>query len=455
MIIKGYLIMLAIVILVFVLSEFIYKNYNVNELILRKLIHIGMLFVWFIQYYFLKGSIHFYLLPLIFTILIIFIQKNNLFDFLEPDKKIGLMLYPFSVFIMSFYVYFYPVLIFYYGIALFVLALADGFAPIIAKLIKTRKIYRDKTISGSLTIYLVTFFILLFFKFNYIQSLSLTYILILSLLVTVIESVTGRYDNFFIPITLFIVLMINTHNVNMSLLISLYLMMIAMYKNSFNSIALITAFSFSMIISNAGDYVPFLVLLIVYILTIYSDKIKKDEHRNIYQVLSNVLPGVLSILLYILTKNKLFYKMYFPIMGAVLADTFASSIGSLSKRNPISIRTLKRIQKGESGGVSFLGLAASLLAGVTVASVYLAFNNDLKMFVIISLLSLLGSFIDSILGILFEVKYQCPKCNKITDKSIHCNINGELIKGYKFINNDAVNLLMNIIIFIISCLILK
>ncbi len=42
------------------------------------------------------------------------------------------------------------------------------------------------------------------------------------------------------------------------------------------------------------------------------------------------------------------------------SDTWASEIGSLSKKNPIYIRTFKRIERGTSGAISLLGSIAAL-----------------------------------------------------------------------------------------------
>ena len=66
----------------------------------------------------------------------------------------------------------------------------------------------------------------------------------------------------------------------------------------------------------------------------------------------------------------------------------------------------------------------------------------------------LGSLIDSILGSLVQAKYKCDICNKMTEKTIHCDKKTKLYNGIKIINNDVVNILNNAFTFIISLLIL-
>ncbi len=65
-------------------------------------------------------------------------------------------------------------------------------------------------------------------------------------------------------------------------------------------------------------------------------------------------------------------------------------------------------------------------------------------------MGLSGSFLDSILGLTVQGKYKCSICNNQVEESIHCDKEAQKIYGLKFIDNNTVNLLNNIIIFIIS-----
>ena len=52
--------------------------------------------------------------------------------------------------------------------------------------------------------------------------------------------------------------------------------------------------------------------------------------------------------------------------------------------------------------------------------------------------------IDSILGGSVQLMFRCPKCDKITEATVHLSCGGTETyyeKGLRFINNDIVNLL--------------
>jgi uncharacterized membrane protein len=60
-----------------------------------------------------------------------------------------------------------------------------------------------------------------------------------------------------------------------------------------------------------------------------------------------------------------------------LADSVASDVGVLSKKDPISLCRFRPVPRGLSGGVSLLGTAASFAATVFCAAIYLAFFRSL------------------------------------------------------------------------------
>jgi len=55
-----------------------------------------------------------------------------------------------------------------------------------------------------------------------------------------------------------------------------------------------------------------------------------------------------------------------------------------------------------------------------------------------------GSIIDSILGATVQGIYRCRVCGSLIEHQVHCQNQADLIKGFKIINNDMVNLLSNL-----------
>ena len=107
-----------------------------------------------------------------------------------------------------------------------------------------------------------------------------------------------------------------------------------------------------------------------------------------------------------------------------------------------------------SGGVSVLGLQASFVGAFTIALITMSFDFSILGLGIVTFCGWFGAFIDSLLGALFQVKYRCLICQKLTEKRIHCKHETIYQSGIRWLNNDAVNLCNNIITFFISLSIL-
>ncbi len=252
-------------------------------------------------------------------------------------------------------------------------------------------------------------------------------------------------------------------NIYISLLLSMLLATLAFLKKALTKPALILALCCSIIICYYGNLKTFLVLVFVFLGSIitkkinknsYSDIIAKTKAKDIIQIIANVSVGTLTLIIYHYTNNKIFYLSFFCIMAESLADTLASDIGILSKKPPINILTLKKSTPGLSGNISFLGLFAAFIGSLLISIVYSTFDFNLTAFLIIIISSIFGCIIDSILGASIQVKYKCPKCELITEKKYHCNQKTIYYKGLKFINNDTVNFLSNIITMLISIILL-
>lgn len=173
---------------------------------------------------------------------------------------------------------------------------------------------------------------------------------------------------------------------------------------------------------------------------------KKGGKRDYMQVLANGLPALISIILYRLTTNSIFLIVFTASLAEACADTWGGDIGVLSKDDPISIVSGKRVEKGLSGGISLLGCAASMLASVLYAIFYYStFNANLSGALLVASSGFAGCLIDSVLGGTIQVHYLDEKSGKLTEKEI--DENGKkrrAVRGIKFFDNDIVNLTSNI-----------
>ncbi len=164
--------------------------------------------------------------------------------------------------------------------------------------------------------------------------------------------------------------------------------------------------------------------------------------RNAIQVLANGFGLSLASLLILSGFDAI--GMGIAAVAASTADTWATELGSRSKRKPRLITTFKFVEKGRSGGITPKGLIASLLGGTFIFILTLPFYGFL--YLAQGLVGgALGSLVDSLMGATCQGLYKCRMCNKITENETHCGKATILEKGLSWMNNDMVNLLSSII----------
>jgi uncharacterized protein (TIGR00297 family) len=185
---------------------------------------------------------------------------------------------------------------------------------------------------------------------------------------------------------------------------------------------------------------------------------EKGHTRDAFQVTANSLPALFCLMLFYYTQQKLFLIGYVSGIAGATADTWASEIGTLSKRPPRSILTLKKVPPGISGGISPLGLGATLAGSLLIAGVFwlvtAAFSFASYQILLIPLLcGCINSVIDSLLGAAFQVKYRCKICGALTEKRVHHQEPAIHIAGISWLTNDWVNFFSGVITIVISFII--
>lgn len=186
-------------------------------------------------------------------------------------------------------------------------------------------------------------------------------------------------------------------------------------------------------------------------------KYEKSGRRDAGQVAAN---GGLGALLCLLAAWKpemwIWPVAYIGVMSAVTADTWATEIGGLSKQLPRSILTGKQASKGTSGAVSWLGWGASLAGGLFIGALGMLLavlssssgvwgpdGGGYAWAIVIAAMAAgwLASNVDSLLGASVQSLYRCPECGLEVEGSTHCSRRTVLIRGWRWMNNDAVNII--------------
>lgn len=148
---------------------------------------------------------------------------------------------------------------------------------------------------------------------------------------------------------------------------------------------------------------------------------EKESGRSIANVLGNGAPPMVFAAFYGLTSDTTMLYGFVCSISAIAADTASSEIGVLSKKDPVLITTLKRVKKGTDGGVSVLGLLASLLGAVAISLIAALLQSyELKIFLISVASGFIGGIVDSLFGATLERR-------KIFDKhmtNFMCGISG-------------------------------
>lgn len=155
---------------------------------------------------------------------------------------------------------------------------------------------------------------------------------------------------------------------------------VALKRRSLTPAASVGAFFLAVALYYTGGPL-FLLLLMVFFVsaTLLShfkasikDPIEAELHakagpRDLFQVGANGGAALIMGILFVFSQNDVYVVAVATAFAACNADTWASEIGILSKRSPVSLLTFRPVKRGISGGVSPLGLAASFGGAVLIA----------------------------------------------------------------------------------------
>lgn len=169
---------------------------------------------------------------------------------------------------------------------------------------------------------------------------------------------------------------------------------------------------------------------------------EQGSRRDVRQVVANGgIPALLAIAS-LVGYESFFFALFVGAMAAANADTWSTEIGTLSRRPPRSILTGRAVAAGTSGGVSPLGLLASLAGGLAIGGIAAAAKGDAWYIAAGTMAGIGGSVIDSLLGASIQRLCWCPRCEQPTERLVHrCGARTVRKRGLSFVDNDIVNLL--------------
>ena len=473
-IILGYITFFLYMALLMGVGELLCKKTNLPKELIRKSQHILTSLSWLIGVLFFGPTIHIVIINFLGFILLTIATFTNILSSSERSdskKSYGLMFFGLGTFLVILYVvYFEESLFLVTGIPYYCLTLADGLAPIIAKLCKkiNTEIIKGKTLIGTLTVFIVSLTIIVLF--NQILSLnySLLFIIGLASLCTILELFGYKgSDNLYIEIGMFGLILLNHYNLTTTpFLIAIILAPVVIIYSLKKKILTLPASLWACILSFSLSFFSglplFLTMIILFVLSIVTNKISRQitkeettkEIRKLKQIACVSIVTIIASVIYYFTKNEVFNYIAFATIIEQFLDSLASDIGRLSKGEPYDLFKGKIAKKGDSGAVSLLGLSSSFVAAILVTlPIGFSYDFNFGILIIIAFASFLGTIFDSLFGSLLQAKFQCLVCNSNTEQINCCGQKGKKISGISFIDNQTVNLLSSITTAIITYLI--
>ncbi|CAN5802509.1 DUF92 domain-containing protein [soil metagenome] len=178
----------------------------------------------------------------------------------------------------------------------------------------------------------------------------------------------------------------------------------------------------------------------------------RGKQRDAVQVLANGgIPAALAVVsAFTDSPGPWLVALTASIAGAA-SDTWGTELGRFSGSRPRLVTSWKPAAAGTSGAISPIGTASSLASAIAiglVAGIGYAFGWDVPGFTagaliaIIALAGFCGSLFDSLLGATVQAGFRCPACDVLTEHRVHaCGTPTVRVKGWTWLNNDAVNML--------------
>jgi uncharacterized protein (TIGR00297 family) len=130
-------------------------------------------------------------------------------------------------------------------------------------------------------------------------------------------------------------------------------------------------------------------------------------------------------------------------LAAAAADTWATELGSFSPIAPRLITTWARVTRGTSGGITVLGTAGGIAGALAMGALahLLPPSGAAPGFSLVAAAGIAGMATDSLLGATGQGMYECAACAARSERAdTVCHEPVRLIRGWRWIDNDAVNL---------------
>lgn len=166
----------------------------------------------------------------------------------------------------------------------------------------------------------------------------------------------------------------------------------------------------------------------------------RSNRRDAVQVLANGgIPTALALAAAI-DGGAVWASLFVAALAGAAADTWATELGSRYGGIPRSIRSGRPLPPGLSGGVTAVGIAASIGGALAIAVVGSALLHPPAGILLLMVAGIVTSLADSVAGATMQARYHCPTCLQATEQTVHrCGSPTRLTHGLRIVTNDVVN----------------
>jgi len=165
---------------------------------------------------------------------------------------------------------------------------------------------------------------------------------------------------------------------------------------------------------------------------------KSKNGRNVNQVFANGGVGLVLCVFNHFNQTELIYYMFLASIAAANSDTWATEIGKLSRTRPIDIISGRDLARGESGGITLIGLLGSISGSFVIATIGYFLDVNTSFLIIVFISGFLGSLFDSILGSTLQARFILKDGKTIKEGKEQDSYH---YSGLLSINNNSVNFL--------------
>ncbi|MGB2868437.1 MAG: DUF92 domain-containing protein, partial [Bacteroidota bacterium] len=459
-------------------AQVLQKKLNLSKEVARKSVHIltGVL-VFFAPRMFVS-ALPLLLLAVIFIVVNALAIRSGLLDGIGATKRksYGTVYYPLSFLILVAVLWSRnPEIV---SLSILTLALGDAAAGIVGTAIRRPTVFRltsdKKSIEGSLAMFIVSSATLyggmkvLSGTSHFPDFFLLTVAVSCSIIATCWEAISSRgLDNLSVPLSVAFVLwyfltpsaMRDYSQFTLGISLGIFMAIGSYYARFLAASGAVATFLLASLMFGVGGWKWTIPIVVFFVLSSALSKVGKTRKKSVesYQEKSSTrdyaqvaanggVAGVLMVLQYLIPSYD-FYPLYLGSIAAVTADTWGTEIGILSRQRPFLITSFKTVEAGTNGGITWIGLGGGIVgAAMIVLSAWTWIEIPSHGFAIAAA-GVLASLVDSLLGATVQGEYQCMICGAVTEKKFHCqpDTKGSLVKGYSWLNNDAVNLVCGVV----------